>query len=116
MANNNFDIEDLLGLKDKTITIDLDVKPKKGTLEYDIYKGLGKSAEDYIREKAEESAKKEEFMRLFRACFKEIIEEFQYDPMQRIAVNCAGCKFANRVDLGYGKCQTIRSETNGYRK
>ena len=118
MANNNFDIEDLLGLKDKTITIDLDIKPPKGTLEYDIYQGLAKSSEDYIRQKQEENAKKEEFMRLFKACFNDIIDVFLHDPAEHIKVNCAGCRYANRLDLsvGYAKPKTIRSETNGYRK
>lgn len=116
MAKNDLDIEDLLGLKDKTITIDLDVKPKPGTLEHDIWKQMGKSAEDYLNEKQAEKEKEDEFMRLFKACFNRIIDVFLHDPAEHIAVNCAGCRYANRIDLGYAKPKTIRSETNGYRK
>ena len=56
----------------------------------------------------------ENFMRLFKACFPQIISVFQHDPAQHIAVNCAGCRWSNNfVGNGYGKAKTIRNSTNG---
>lgn len=52
-------------------------------------------------------------MQLFRECFNEIIHKFQINPKQQIAVNCAGCRYSNRVELGYGKVRTIRTNNNG---
>ena len=43
MAKKDLDLEDLLGLTDKTIQVELDIKqkePAKGTLEYDLWKLL----------------------------------------------------------------------------
>ena len=107
MKNNkisiDLDIEDLLGLKEN-----------KNTLEYDLQFILENGMEDYLNQQQEHENKKKEFMDLFRECFQEIIREFQNDPRQQIAVNCAGCRYSNKVDLGYGK--TTRSKTNGYSK
>ena len=52
-------------------------------------------------------------MQLFRECFNEIIHKFQINPKQQIAVNCAGCRYSNRVELGYGKATTKRTSDNG---
>lgn len=107
MKNNkisiDLDIEDLLGLKEN-----------KNTLEYDLNFIIENGMEEYLKQQQEHENKKSEFMELFRENFQEIIKEFQNDPRQQIAVNCAGCKYSNKVDLGYGK--TIRSKTNGYSK
>ena len=110
MANNkvsiDLDIEDLLGLSE----------PKKNTLEYDLNFMLDNGIDEYLRKQQEHENKKKEFMELFRECFQDIILEFQNDPKQQITVNCAGCRYSNRVELGYGKSITKRSKTNGYCK
>lgn len=118
MAKNDFDLEDLLGLKDKTIQVELGVKPpQKGTLEYDMWKLFqdGTDTNEYLKKMNNERAEEEEFMRLFKRCFPQIIQVFQNDPAQHIAVNCAGCRYSNRVELGYGKATTKRTPTNGRR-
>ena len=117
MAKNNIDLEDLLGLTDKKIEIELDVKqkePEKGTLEYDLWKMIEGDGDKYLKELIREKEKEEEFIRLFRVCFDSIIRIIQSDPAQRIAVNCAGCRWSNNfVGNGYGKATTIRNSTNG---
>ena len=121
MAKKDLDLEDLLGLTDKTIQVELDIKqkePAKGTLEYDLWKLFqdGTNTDDYLKQMKQEQMAEDEFMRLFVKCFPRIIKVFQNDPAQHIAVNCAGCRYSNRVELGYGKATTKRSATNGYRK
>ena len=110
MANKkvsiDLDIEELLGLSE----------PKKNTLEYDLNFILENGIEKYNQMQEEHENKKKEFMQLFRECFQEIIHEFQVDLRQQIAVNCSGCRYANRIELGYGKPITKRSKTNGYCK
>lgn len=95
MANKkvsiDLDIEDLLGL----------TEPKKNTLEYDLNFILENGIEKYNQMQEEHE------------CFQEIIHEFQVDPRQQIAVNCAGCRYSNRVELGYGKPITIRTNNKG---
>lgn len=104
------DILDLLGLTDKKITLEYDIIANMDhkTLEQDILNVMTQN------DKLEQ--KKKEFMEMFRYCFQDIIKEFQDDPKQQIAVNCSGCRFSNRTELGYGKSKTIRSKTNGYKK
>ena len=72
--------------------------------------------DDYLKQMKQEQMAEDEFMRLFVNCFPRIIKVFQNEPAQHIAVNCAGCRYSNRVELGYGKATTKRSATNGYRK
>ncbi len=107
MANKkvsiDLDIEELLGLSE----------PKKNTLEYDLNFIIENGIEKYNQMQQEHENKKKEFMQLFRECFQEIIWEFQKDPRQQIAVNCAGCRYSNRVELGYGKATTKRTNNNG---
>ena len=104
MKNNkisiDLDIEDLLGLKEN-----------KNSLEYDLEFILENGIDEYLKQQQEHENKKKEFMELFRECFQEIIWEFQKDPRQQISVNCAGCRYSKKVELGYGK--TIRSKING---
>lgn len=99
----DLDIEDLLGLKE----------PQKGTIEYDLNFIIDNGIENYNKMLEEHESKRKEFMQLFRECFDEIIWEFQKDPKQQIAVNCAGCRYSNRVELGYGKTTTKRTKNNG---
>ena len=107
MANKkvsiDLDIEELLGLSE----------PKKNTLEYDLNFIIENGIEKYNQMQQEHENKKKEFMQLFRECFQEIIWEFQKGPRQQIAVNCAGCRYSNRVELGYGKATTKRTNDNG---
>lgn len=107
-------------MKDKKISIDLDIEdllglkePNKNTLEYDLNFIFENGIESYNKMVEEHENKKREFMELFRECFNEIINEFQNDPKQQIAVNCAGCRYSNRVQLGYGKLKTTRTKNNG---
>ena len=99
----DLDIEELLGLSE----------PKKNTLKYDLNFIIENGIEKYNQMQQEHENKKKEFMQLFRECFNEIIHEFQKDPKQQIAVNCAGCRYSNRVELGYGKATTKRTSDNG---
>jgi|LSQX01.2.fsa_nt_gb hypothetical protein len=107
MANKkvsiDLDIEELLGLSE----------PKKTTLEYDLNFILENGIEKFNQMQEEHENKKKEFMQLFRECFQEIVHEFQVDPIQQIAVNCSGCRYANRTELGYGKAITKRTKNNG---
>lgn len=107
MKNNkvsiDLDIEDLLGL----------TEPNKNSLEYDLNFIIDNGIENYNKMLEEHENKRKEFMQLFRECFDEIIWEFQKDPKQQIAVNCAGCRYSNRVELGYGKSKTTRTKNNG---
>lgn len=102
MARNNLTLEDLLGLKDTTLTVNMGVE-----------EDLLKTMNDFVRESQEYEEKKREFVKLFKDCYYDIVKVIQYDPNQFIAVNCAGCRYANKVDLGYGKATTKRSKTNG---
>lgn len=109
-------------MKDKKISIDLDIEdllglkePNKNTLEYDLNFIFENGIDEYLKQQQEHENKKKEFMELFRECFNEIINEFQNDPKQQIAVNCAGCRYSNRVELGYGKTTTRRTKSNGYK-
>lgn len=108
MTNNKIsfdvDIDDLLGLKDGK------------TLEYDINLIAEKGYEEYLKQQEEHENKKREFMQLFKENFQEIVNLFDSDPKQQIAVNCSGCKFSNRTELGYGRMTTKRSKTNGYKE
>lgn len=101
------DILELLGLTDKKLSLELDIieNMDKKTLEQDILNVMTKN------DKLEQ--KKKEFMEMFRYCFQDIVNEFDKDPKQQIAVNCAGCRYSNRVELGYGKSKTIRNKNNG---
>lgn len=102
------DIIELLGLTDKKITLEYDILANM-----DYKKALENDILDIMTKKDKLEQKKDEFMELFRYCFKDIIKEFQNDPLQQIAVNCAGCKYSNCVYLGYGKSKIIRTKNNG---
>ena len=106
MARNKFTIEDLLGLKDSSIELHLG-------LEEDLLKIINEGNDKYLQDIQAEQHKKEEFLRLFRTYYQDIIHIIMADPRQQIAVNCAGCRYANRIDLGNGKATTKRSKTNG---
>ena len=105
------------------ITIDLDMEkllgltePKPNTLEYDINYVMENGIDKYLLEQQKHEELKALFMSLFRECFDEIIHVFQADPKQQIAVSCAGCRYANRTKICYGKPITNRTKTNGYSK
>ena len=107
-------------MKDKKINIDLDIEdllgltePNKNSLEYDLNFIIDNGIENYNKMLEEHENKRKEFMQLFRECFDEIIWEFQKDHKQQIAVNCVGCRYSNRVELGYGKATTKRTKNNG---
>ena len=107
-------------MANKKVNIDIDIgdllnltEPKKNTLEYDLNFISENGIEKYIKMQEEHENKRKDFMQLFRECFQEIINEFKSDPRQQIAVNCAGCRYSNRVELGYGKKTTKRTNNNG---
>ena len=83
-------------MKDKKISIDLDIEdllgltePNKNSLEYDLNFIIDNGIENYNKMLEEHENKRKEFMQLFRECFDEIIWKFQKGPKQQIKVNCA---------------------------
>ena len=67
-------------MKDKKISIDLDIEdllgltePNKNSLEYDLNFILDNGIENYNKMLEEHENKRKEFMQLFRECFDEII-------------------------------------------
>lgn len=67
-------------MKDKKISIDLDIEdllgltePNKNSLEYDLNFILDNGIENYNKMLEEHENKRKEFIKLFRECFDEII-------------------------------------------
>ncbi len=67
-------------MKDKKISIDLDIEdllgltePNKNSLEYDLNFIIDNGIENYNKMLEEHENKRKEFMQLFRECFDEII-------------------------------------------
>lgn len=86
MKSNNkvsidFELEDLLGLKDN-----------KNSLEYDLNFVIDNGIDEYLKQLQEHEQKKKEFVALFKECYDDIVKIIDNDKQQRIAVNCYGCK------------------------
>lgn len=86
MKSNNkvsidFELEDLLGLKDN-----------KNSLEYDLNFVIDNGIDEYLMQIQEHEQKKKEFVALFKECYDDIVKIIDKDPKQRIIVDCIGCK------------------------
>ena len=82
MKNNkvsiDLDLEDLLGLKENT-----------NTLEYDLNFIIDNGIDKYLEKQQEEKTKDKEFMELFKRNYNDIVKFIEMDG--RIAVNCYTC-------------------------
>ena len=95
-------------MKDKRISIDLDIQdllgltePKKNTLEYDLNFIIENGIEDYIKQQENEKQKDREFVEMFKRNYNEIIKFIEFDG--RIAVECFTCIKGMDLRKKYGK-------------
>ena len=95
-------------MKDKKISIDLDIddllgltEPKKNTLEYDLNFIIENGIEDYIKQQENEKQKDREFVEMFKRNYNEIIKFIEFDG--RIAVECFTCIKGMDLRKKYGK-------------
>jgi len=88
------DILNLLGLTDKTITLEL-----TKDLNYVIENGI----DNYLQKLQEHENKKQEFKKMFKECYDEIVKIIEFDPHKRIAVNCYTCIKGMELSKQYGK-------------
>ena len=88
------DILDLLGLTDKRITLEL-----TKDLNYVIENGI----DNYLQKLQEHENKKQEFIKMFKECYDEIVKIIEFDPHKRIAVNCYTCIKGMDLSKQYGK-------------
>ena len=88
------DILDLLGLTDKTITLEL-TKDLEDVIENGI--------DNYFKKLQEQENKKQEFIQMFKECYDEIVKIIEFDPHKRIAVNCYTCIKGMDLSKQYGK-------------
>ncbi len=79
------DIMDLLGLTDKTLTLEYDILANMDhkTLEDEILK--------VMNSKDNQDDKHKEFIQLFKECFDELCEFMKADSQRRIPVSCFTC-------------------------
>lgn len=94
MKNNkvsiDLDLEDLLGLKENT-----------NTLEYDLNFIIDNGIDKYLEKQQEEKTKDKEFMELFKRNYNNIVKFIEMDG--RIAVNCYTCIKGMDLSKKYGK-------------
>ncbi len=94
MKNNkvsiDLDLEDLLGLKENT-----------NTLEYDLNFIIDNGIDKYLEKQQEEKTKDKEFMELFKRNYNDIVKFIEMDG--RIAVNCYTCIKGMDLSKKYGK-------------
>ena len=95
-------------MKDKKISIDLDIEdllgltePKKTTLEYDLNFIIENGIEDYIKQQESEKQKDREFVEMFKRNYNAIIKFIELDG--RIAVECFTCIKGMDLSKKYGK-------------
>ena len=100
-------------MKDKKISIDLDIEdllgltePNKNSLEYDLNFIIDNGIENYNKMLEEHENKRKEFMQLFRECFEEICLYMEKDPKRRVSVNCFTCVKGMDLRDQYGKSKT----------
>lgn len=91
-------------MKDKKISIDLDIEDllgltehKKNSLEYDLNFILENGIDDYIKKQEEHENKKREFIELFEECFDELCIFMEKDDKRRVPISCFTC--AKGMDL-----------------
>lgn len=97
-------------MKDKKISIDLDIEdllglkePNKNTLEYDLNFILENGIDEYIKMQEEKENKKKEFIELFKECYDELCIYMEKDPQRRVSVNCFTCIKGMDLRDQYGK-------------
>ena len=97
-------------MKDKKISIDLDIEdllgltePKKNSLEYDLNFILENGIDDFIKKQEEHENKKREFIELFKECYSDIVKIMEFDPHKRVPVNCYTCIKGMDLSKQYGK-------------
>ena len=95
-------------MKDKKISIDLDIEdllgltePKKNSLEYDLNFIIDNGIESYLKQQEDEKRKDKDFVEMFRRNYNEIIKFIELDG--RIAVNCFTCIKGIDLSKKYGK-------------
>ena len=100
-------------MKDKKISIDLDIEdllgltePKKNSLEYDLNFIIDNGIESYLKQQEDEKRKDKDFVEMFRRNYNEIIKFIELDG--RIAVNCFTC--IKGIDLSKKYGQPKRAE------
>ena len=86
------DILDLLGLTDKTITLEL-TKDLEDVIENGI--------DNYFKKLQEQENKKQEFIQMFKECYDDIVKIIELDG--RIAVECFTCIRGMDLSKKYGK-------------
>ena len=97
-------------MKDKKISIDLDIEdllgltePKNHSLEYDLNFIINNGIENYNKMLEEHKNKKKEFIELFKECFDEICVYMEKDLQRRVSVNCFTCIKGMDLRDQYGK-------------
>lgn len=95
-------------MKDKKISIDLDIEdllglkePSKTSLEYDLNFIINNGIDDYLKRQEEEKRKDREFVELFKRNYNELVKYIELDG--RIAVNCFTCLKGVDLSKKYGK-------------
>ena len=95
-------------MKDKKISIDLDVEdllglkePSKNSLEYDLNFIINNGIDDYLKSQEDEKRKDREFVELFKRNYNELVKYIELDG--RIAVNCFTCLKGIDLSKKYGK-------------
>ena len=59
--------------------------------------------ENYLKDLEEHENKKAEFIELFKECYDDIVKIMEFDPHQRVAVNCYTCIKGMDLSKKYGK-------------
>ena len=88
------DILNLLGLTDKTITLEL-----TNDLNYVIENGI----DNYLKKLQEHENKKQEFIQMFKECFDELCLFMEKDSLHRVPISCYTCIKGMDLSKQYGK-------------
>ena len=97
-------------MKDKRISIDLDIEdllgltePNKNSLEYDLNFIIDNGIENYNKMLEEHENKKREFIELFKECFDELCVFMEKDDKRRVPISCFTCIKGMDLRDQYGK-------------
>lgn len=97
-------------MKDKKISIDLDIEdllgltePNKNSLEYDLNFIIENGIDEYIKQQQEHENKKREFIELFKECFDELCVFMEKDDKRRVPISCFTCIKGMDLRDQYGK-------------
>ncbi len=95
-GNLQFDLEDLLGLKDTTIDVEVDLTQD---LLYVMEHGIDKYNESIQKHEEE----KRKFVRMFKECYDELCMFMEMDPKRRVPISCYTCQRGMDLRDQYGK-------------